>query len=155
MANPKHIFPDLTKFTDPVQLRKLGANARRLGYAEYAFAVQLRIAELAGIDFTDELEREFWTAVAFAEEVKTLENGKTTRLTRTRLKHAKVGARQCLVDWALDPKVTDGFEILVGNGRADLTGEAIVLRHRDLFTEDVIMAAERKLREHGVELAAA
>jgi len=109
------------------------ANAKRLGHDDYALQIQLRIAGLAGLAFDDAIEREFWTAVSCAEEFKTAENGKTTRLARTRQKHARVGAMQCLTDWALDPKVTEGFRILLAAGRADLTGEAIVIRHKDRF----------------------
>ena len=41
-------IPDPKSFTDPEKLRKLMANAVRLGYDDLAFGCQLRIAELAG-----------------------------------------------------------------------------------------------------------
>lgn len=145
------MFPDLQKFTDPEKLRKLAANARRLGHQEYALQCQIRIAELAGLSYDDDLEREFWTAVTIAEELKTAENGKTTRLSRTRQKHKRVGAKQCLTDWALDPGFTDGFRVLVSNGRADMTGEAIVVRHASKFPPEAVASAQLKLDSVGTE----
>ncbi|MBN9362311.1 MULTISPECIES: hypothetical protein [unclassified Devosia] len=144
------MFPDLSKFTEPDKLRKLLFNARRLGHHDYAFEIHMRIAELAGLPFEDALEREFWTAVSYAEEVKTEENGRTTRLLRTRQKHKRAGAIQCLVDWAVDPATTDGFAVLVEHGRPDLTGEAIVIRHADKFPADAVAKAAAKLAAHGI-----
>ncbi len=144
------MFPDLSKFTDPQKLRTLAANAERLGHSDYAAKCRIRIAELAGQQYDDLLEREFWEAVTCAEEFKTAENGKTTRLSRTRQKHKRVGTHQCLVDWAFDPKTTDGFHILLETGRADLTGEAIVVRHADKFPPEAVASAELKLSAHGI-----
>jgi hypothetical protein len=144
------MFPDLSKFTDPEKLRRLAANAERLGHNDYAAKCRIRIAELAGLQYDNALEREFWEAVTCAEEFKTAENGKTTRLARTRQKHKRVGAHQCLVDWAFDPKTTDGFHILLASGRPDLTAEAIVVRHPDKFPSEAVAAAELKLSANGV-----
>ncbi len=113
---------------------------------------QVRIAELAGEAYDGELEREFWTAVAAAEEISTQKNGKTTRLSRTRQKVARVGVVRCLTDWALDPKVTQGFSILVEGEHPELTGEAIVVRHADKFPADAVTSAKKKLAEHGIDI---
>ncbi len=144
------MFPDLDKFTDPDKLRKLMANAQRLGHEDYAFQIQIRIAQLAGLKFKDPLEREFWTAVTCAEEIKTQQNGKTTKLAKTRLKHKKVGAMGCLADWAMEAGPTEGFQILVDHGRAELTGEAIVVRHAERFSAEVVTGAARKLEAQGI-----
>lgn len=147
-------IPDPQTFTDPEKLRKLMANAVRLGYEDLAFQCRLRIAELAGAAHEDVLERAFWTALSTAEEIKTAENGKTTRLAKTRQKHKRVGAQKILEEWALDPATTDGFATLVAHDRSDLTGEAIVLRHEDRFSIDAVNAARKKLMDHGVAIAA-
>lgn len=142
---------DPNKLTDPTQLRNLMANARRLGRNDIVLQCQLRIAGLSGAKYDDELEREFWTAVSCAEEFKTAEKGKIIRLARTRQKHARVGTVQCLHDWAIDPKVTDGFLILLSAGRPELTGEAIVIRHPEQFGAEVVESAVAKLRAHGID----
>lgn len=143
---------DPRTINDPKLVRTLLENARRAGRSDLVLACQTRLAELAGQGFDSQLEREFWTAVTVAEELATERNGRTTRLARTRQKEKRVGVVQCLIDWATDPKVTQGFTILVGAGRADLTGEAIVVRHRDKFPAHAVLAAQQKLREYGVAL---
>lgn len=146
-------IPDPQTFTDPDKLRKLMANAVRLGHPDLAFNCQLRIAELVGATHEEGLEREFWTAIAAAEEFKTETSGRTTRLTTARTKHRKLGAQRVLSDWAMQPELSDGFERLLEHGRSDLTGEAIVVRHEDLFSVDAVNAARRKLMDHGVNTA--
>jgi len=119
--------------SDPKLLRNLMQNADKAGMHDLVLKCQIRIAQLAGQKFDDKLEREFWIAVTTAEELATQKNGRTTRLARTRQKAKRVGAIQCLVDWASDPQTTQGFAILINGGHAELTGEAIVVRHADNF----------------------
>ncbi|MDB5506867.1 MAG: hypothetical protein JWR75_1505 [Devosia sp.] len=138
-------IPDPGKFTDPIKLRKLAINARRLGETKLALDCQLRIAELAGQPYEAGMEREFWTAVSWAEEYKSVVNGKNTKLTKVRAKHKRAGTVQCLIDWAKDPEVTDGFDVLIAAGHSDLTGEAIVVRHAEMFDPEIVAIAERKL----------
>jgi hypothetical protein len=143
------MFPDLMKFSDPDKLRNLMSNALRLGHADYAFECQMRIAELAGQPFSG-LEREFWTAVSYGEETKRLETGKAARLTQTRQKQKRLGAVQCLTDMALAPAVTDGFEALVQHGKAEFTGEAVVVRNAEQFPAEAVASAAKKLEAHGI-----
>ncbi|MBX3577772.1 MAG: hypothetical protein KF723_11215 [Rhizobiaceae bacterium] len=144
---------DPKTMTDAAKIRVLSDNARRQGREDIVLACRLRIAELAGQQFQEVLEREYWTALTAAEEFKTEENGKTTRLSRTRQKYARVGARQVIEDLAASPKITDGFRVLVSNGRPDLTFEGVVLRHSSLFTGPVIEASRHKLASNGVDQA--
>ncbi|MDB5541735.1 MAG: hypothetical protein JWQ89_3462 [Devosia sp.] len=144
------MFPDLSKFSEPEKLRKLSFNARRLGHDDYAFEIRMRIAELAGLAFHDPLEREFWTALSYAEEVKTEASGKATRLSGARQKHKKHGALRVLGDWAMEPNTTEGFDSLVEHQRAELTGEAIVVRHADKFAVEAVASAAAKLAAHGI-----
>lgn len=144
------MFPDLSKFSEPEKLRKLLFNARRLGHHDYAFQIQMRIAELAGLPFDDALEREFWTAVSYVEEVRTEATGKTTRLSGTRTKHKKYGTIRCLGDWAMDPNPSEGLDSLVEHQRAELSGEAIVLRYADKFPAEAVANAAAKLAALGV-----
>lgn len=128
-------------------------NADNAGMLDLVLQCQVRIAELAGQGFDDKLEREFWIAVAAAEEIATQRNGRTTRLSRTRQKAKRVGIVQCLLDWALDPSTTQGFAILVDGGHPELTGEAIVIRHASKFPPEAVRAARNKLANHGIDLS--
>jgi len=144
---------DPSTVNDPVLLRNLMANAARAGMSDLVLKCQIRIAELAGQTFDEELEREFWTAVTVAEEIATQKNRRTTRLSRTRQKVRRVGVVQCLIDWALDQHVTQGFELLVEGGYARLTGEAIVIRHADRFPTAAVESAKYKLSQRGIDIA--
>ncbi|MBU1174369.1 MAG: hypothetical protein KKH72_03120 [Alphaproteobacteria bacterium] len=143
---------DPNALSDVKQLRQLMKNAHERDREDLVLACQLRIAKLKGLEFSDVLEREFWQAVACAEEFKTIENGKTTRLSRTRQKYERVGAKQCLADWANDPKLTDGFRILIRAGHPEYTGEAVVVRHADLFDSATVEAAKAKLLANGANI---
>ena len=45
------------------------------------------------------------------------------------------------------------IERFVAGGKAELTGEAIVIRHADEFEESVVTAAKDKLIKNGVEVS--
>lgn len=65
-----------------------------------------------------------------------------------------VGVMQTLTDFALNKSATDGFRMLIDRAMPELTGEAIVLRHRKHFTREVIKAAEERLETVGVDVNA-
>ncbi len=146
-------IPDPQTFTDPEKLRKLMANAVRLGYDDLAFGCQMRIAELAGATQDDPIERQFWTGLVAAEELRTAQNGRTTRLIKVRAKHKRVGAVRLLSEQMMSDELSEGFEQLVAHKRPDLTGEAIVIRNEDLFPVDAVNVARRKLMENGVSMS--
>jgi hypothetical protein len=148
-------IPDPQTFTDPEKLRKLMANAVRLGYNDLAFGCQMRIAELAGAAHKDAVERAFWTSLTAAEEFRTADNGRSTRLLKVRAKHKRVGAQKLLSDLMMEDGLSEGFEKFIEHGRSDLTGEAIVLQHEDQFSVDVVNAARKKLLDKGVSVAEA
>ena len=144
---------DPNSLADPRLVRNLLENAKKRGRADIVLKCQARLAHLEGAKYSSQLEREFWTAVAAAEELATLRNGKTIRLSRTRQKAARVGFNQCLEDWAFHKGTTDGFDLLVEGGYPELTGEAIVIRYPDEFSEAAVKAAKKRLLDHGIELS--
>jgi hypothetical protein len=148
-------IPDPKTFTDPDKLRKLMANAVRLGYDDLAFGCQMRIAELAGNAHEAGVERAFWTGLVAAEEFRTFDNGRSTKLIKVRARHKKFGAVRVLSEQMMTPDLSDGFAKLVAHNRSDLTGEAIVLAHEDEFSIDVVNAARKKLMDQGVAMGEA
>ena len=126
------------------------ANARRLGHDDYAFQIRMRIAELAG------------SAVPRPAGARVLDRGQLRRRGQdrgdrqdlaavgTRTKHKKYGAVRCLGDWAMDPNPTEGLGSLVEHQRAELSGEAIVIRHADKFSVEAVAAAAAKLAALGI-----
>lgn len=144
-------IPDPNNFDDPDKIRNLMANAQRLGYGDLVVGCQIRIAELGSQQFDDALEQEFWTAVYLAEEFKTAENGKATRLTKTRQKYSRDGAIKCAGDLVVKSEIPEVSLILIENGHVDLTFEAVLLRHANQFDESAIAIAKTKLLDNGVD----
>jgi hypothetical protein len=136
---------------DPQLVRNLLANAQRAGRDDLVFACQVRLAKLEGAKYETPIEREFWAAISAAEEIATQRNGRTTRLNRTRQKVARVGIMKCLEDWAFQKGMTQGFDILVQGGHPELTGEAIVVRHAEDFSDDAVQAAKKRLTDFGID----
>ena len=148
-------IPDPQTFTDPDKLRKLMANAVRLGYLDLAFGCQMRIAEIAGAAYSEGVERAFFTGLVAAEEFRTADNGRSTKLINIRARHKKFGAIRVLTDLVMAPDLSDGFAKLVEHKRSDLTAEAIVMSHEDEFSVDVVNAARKKLMDQGVNIGEA
>lgn len=142
---------DPDTLNDPKLIRQLMKNAAAAGMDDLVLKCHIRVGELAGQQYDDELEREFWKAIAVAEEIATQTNGKTTRLTRTRQKAARVGVVKCITDLAVATEVTQGFRILVDGGHPEYTAEAIVVRHPDKFPPEAVASAERKLSAHDLD----
>ena len=142
---------DPNSLTDPKLVKNLLENARRAGLEELVFKCQIRLAKLEGDRYETSLEREFWAAVAAAEEFASAKNGRTTRLGRTRQKVARVGIKKCLEDWAVHKGTTQGFDILVEGGHPELTGEAIVVRHEAEFSPEIVSAARQRLIDNGID----
>ena len=137
---------------DPAKLRTIIENARARGGSELAEAALRRLVSILPSENPGTLEYDFWRTIHTFEHVLTEENGRTTRLSRTRQKVNRVGVSQTLIDWALDTKKTEGFRMLLDRDMAELTGEAIVLRHPKEFDPDVVAAARDKLEEEGVDI---
>lgn len=143
---------------DPDQLRRLMEAARRNSAETVREAAFRRLLHILPGETPGTIEHDFWQTIHAFEEVLRQERGKTVRLSRTRQKVKRVGVMQTLTDFAMNRAPTDGFRMLIDRAMPELTGEAIVLRHQRHFPEDVIKAAEERLRSAGVnleELAAA
>ena len=137
---------------DPASVRKLLANAIRLKEDGIANACRRRLYELAGYDHDDSVERRLWQAVAAYEETLREKHGRMKRASYTRRKIASKGAIETLTDWALDPKVTPGFEALIQSNAARFTGEFVVVEFADRFPAAAVQAARTKLMAYGVQL---
>ncbi len=138
--------------TDPSDIRTLLENAEKLGRDDVADACRRRLYELAGINVADPIEQRLWQAVAAYEETLLEKNGRNTKASYTRRKIASKGAVQTLTDWALDTKVTPGFEALVQSGAGQFTGEYVVLEFAESFPKAAVDAARKKLVAYGVAL---
>jgi hypothetical protein len=93
----------------------------------------------------------FWHALDFWKSITALENelseewGQTIRLSRTRQKIARVGVEKTLSDLALQPRPSEGFNLLEARGMLDLSAESVVLRYPERFETEVSQAARLRL----------
>ena len=145
--------PDPNEMNDVEAVRRLLANAVRLKREDIANACRIRIYELSSHDYEDPIERRLWQAVTAYEETLREKHGRKQQASYTRRKIAAKGALQTLTDWALDPKVTPGFEALVAANAAEFTGEYVVVEYAEKFPVEAVRAAKKKLRMYGVEVA--
>lgn len=138
-------------YDDANAVRRLMANAKRLNNDEIWWQAFRHLCRLEGRDWNDPLEREFYGTLAAYEELLTQKNGRRTPASRTRQKLSNKGVVQCLEDWAVMRKPTEGFELLVKNGLSELTGEYLVTKYHSHFSKKAVTAATRRLEEYGIE----
>ena len=154
-------MPDFSKVlavieqsTDPEALRTIIKNAQIHNQHSIGLAAFRKLISIVPSERPGTVEHDFWQTVNAFEYVRTTENGKTTRLSRTRQKIKRVAVTQTFKDWALSDKETDGFRMLLDRGMPEYTGEAIVLRHAERFAPDVVEAARLRLTKAGVDVDA-
>ena len=129
MSQHSRVIAIIEACEDPGRLRVFMDNGRRQGAETVWQAAFRRLIEVLPDEAPGTIEHDFWRTINAFEQIRTEERTKTTRLSRTRQKVARVGVMQTLTDFALSKKPTDGFDMLIARGLPELTGEAIVLRH--------------------------
>jgi hypothetical protein len=137
----------VSDYTDAEALRNLMANAKRLNRDDIWREAFLRLCSLEGGDQDDPLHRDFYATLAAYEELLTEKNGRTTRANRTRQKLRNKGVIQCLEDWATAPAGTDGFNLLINLGMVELTGEYLVMKYPDRFSQEAVRAASARMAQ--------
>lgn len=135
---------------DPDKLKRMAANARRLGEADIERAASLRLHTVLPSAKPGTLEHDVWRSIHALEGALKDERGRTTLLGRTRQKVARDGERQTVAD-LVRGKASDGFRMLTDRGMVDHTFEAVALRHQALFEDEVISAAADRLRATGAD----
>ncbi|MDW9439229.1 hypothetical protein [Sinorhizobium meliloti] len=138
---------------DPKSLRQIAVNARRQGMSDVARAADLRLYEILPSEKPGTLEHDVWRSIHALEGTLSSERGKTTRLGRTRPKIARVGECETVKDLILRKEPSEGFHMLLERQMAELTFEAVALRHPDRFDREVLDAAEQRLQEAGIILS--
>lgn len=135
----------ISSYSDPVLLRTLMENARRMGREDIWREAFDRLCSLEGADKEDPLERAFYRTLAAYEQLLTQKNGRATRASRTRVKLKGKGVVACLEDWARSKEPPESFDLLVAHGMIELTGEQLVLTYPDRFSAEAIAGATARL----------
>lgn len=132
-------------FTDKDELTKLMANAKRLGNEQVYNEAFRRRSELEGVDIEDPLHARFMEVLGAYEGLLREKHGRKQPAGRTRQKMARAGIEQCLIDWSLDAKESEAFQMLSDRGMLELTGEFVVTQFPDRFEDRVVDAARARL----------
>jgi len=135
----------ISGYTDPAALRTLMTNAKRLGRDDIWREAFRKLCSLEGAEQTEPLHRDFYETLAAYEYLLSQKNGRATRASRTRLKLKSKGVIQCLEDWVTSKTPTEGYELLMANGLAEMTGESLVLKYPEQFSEAAVAAAKARM----------
>ena len=141
----------LETYTEIDGLKKIVANAERLGEMEYALAARKQLAIAQGADDV-ELQLRFDQIIEAYEAMLTEKNKRRTRASRTWQKVSREGIKKTIIDWAMSPKPAEGFTSLIEDGRPELTAEYLIVELQDRFSAEVVEAASRRLLQHGVKI---
>ncbi|WGM37518.1 hypothetical protein [Caulobacter sp. NIBR1757] len=152
MADHEKILAFIAKSESPSDLKRLINNAEAQGQPEITSAAFRRLVSLVPGEMPGTLEHDFWSSIQAFEQIKSAAAGKTIKLGYTRRMVRDKGIKATLTNWALSTKKTEGFDTLIELGMPELTGEAVVLRHRGDFPVDVIEAATKRLVEAEVDI---
>jgi hypothetical protein len=114
---------------------------------DFAVAARRRAIEIKASTHkaTTEAEEHSLQAVYALERVITLERGRKTRATRQWQIVTKLGiiaAMEMIVKVRTD---SAGYDALVKMGMQDMSFEAVVLRHRDVFSAEAVAQSQRTL----------
>jgi hypothetical protein len=146
------LVPKLDDEWDRKKLRNWMANARRLGRDDVYRAALRQLCRVEGRNIDDPLESDFAIVMRALEEALTYEARKTRRLNRTRQKLNRVGVRKTIADLALTRTPSSGFLKLVEFGMIDMSAEALILKYRHEFEQNVIEAAAKRLKTYSTQL---
>lgn len=137
--------------SDADELRRMAVNARTAGQHEVHRAAVLKLYSVLPSAEPGTLEYDVWQSVYALEGELSAERGKTVRLSRTRQKIQRDGEAGTVVALVKGTE-SDGFRMLVDRQMLELTFEAVALRHRERFPDDVLDHAASRLREYNFEL---
>jgi hypothetical protein len=123
--------------------------AKERGLQDVYLAAFDRLYELAGADLSDPLHRDWWRSLAVYEQMLTEKNGRNQKAGRTRQKIKNKGIEQSLIEWVKMKGASDGFKMLIDQGRPEYTGEYLVIKYADRFPKDIVAKAKVVFSSHG------
>jgi 4-hydroxy-3-methylbut-2-en-1-yl diphosphate synthase IspG/GcpE len=154
-VKPEHVTNALRIIqdsNDAEELKRLMDRALEMDVPSIYDAAFAKRLSLLADDAPGTVSHDLWKSIHALEQIRSEEAGKTIRLSRTRQKLKRVGVMKLLEDFAMHKSSTDGFDILIARSLPELTGEAIVLRHQQHFSDEVVTAARARLDNVGVDV---
>ena len=132
----------------PEECMQFAKNVREK-YPDLAREAHRRAVELRAIAHGTKsaVELELLKALYAYEEVLSEKNKRRTSASRTWQmikRHGIIGAAERAVNRSIE---ATGYKVLVEMGMHDLTFEAVIVRHPDAFSEEVVSRAKARLEE--------
>ncbi len=114
---------------------------------DFAIAARRKAIEIKASTHkaTTEAEEHSLQAVYAYERVMTLERGRKTRATRKWQMITKLGIIDAMESIVKSPTESAGYQALVKQGMQDMSFEAVVLRHPEVFSADAVARSKQSL----------
>ena len=135
------------KLKTPSDCEKFAKNAKALGHGVLVLQANRRAIGLRAEAYgaATDVERECLEAIYAYEEILSEKNGRRTRASRT-WQAIKVRGILAAVERIVDrPDGTAGFTALQEVGLENFAFEAVVLRHKDLFSESAVKRSRERM----------
>lgn len=139
----------IAKLKTPDACERFAKNAIRLGRADLADEARKRAVELRAAEYgaSTQAEKECLQAIYAYEEILTKKNGRRTRASRTWQminRHGILASAERAVNRKTE---TAGYKALAEMGLQEFAFEAVILRHRELFSDEAILKSEDRMKE--------
>ena len=133
---------------------RFAANATRLGRPDLADEARKRAVELRAESYgaDTDAEKECLQAIYAYEEVLSDKNGCRTSDARTRQMIKRHGILKAAERAVNRDQETAGYKALTEMGLQEFAFEAVILRHPDLFSPDVVAISKLRLQEWEAEI---
>lgn len=135
------------KLKTPSDCEKFAKNAKALGHGDLVLQANRRSIGLRAEAYgaATDVERECLEAIYAYEEILSEKNGRRTRASRT-WQAIKVRGILAAVERIVDrPDGTAGFTALQDVGLENFAFEAVVLKHKDLFSESAVKRSRERM----------
>lgn len=139
--------PRVLKLDTPEKCKIFAKNAADRDRPDLALQARQRAVQLLAEehDASSVAERESLQAIYAYEELLTKKNGRKTRASRTWQMIKRYGLIPAVERAVNRPEDAQGFTVLAEMGLEEFAFEAVVDRHPDVFSAEVLAIARRRL----------
>ncbi len=138
------------KLKSPKECEIFSRNAEERGHPELAAQAREKALELRAEEFgaKTQAEKEALQAIYAYEEVLSKKHGKRIRANRTWPMVERHGIIEAVERAVNRSQETQGYEYLFKMGLKKFAFEAVILRHRDVFSASAIKRAEERIKRY-------
>ena len=141
--------PRVGRLKTPEECERFAVNAKSHGRRDLADQARRRAVELRAADYgaCSQAEKECLEAIYAYEEVLSKKNGRRTRASRTWQMIKRHGILASVERAVNRDTETAGYMALAEMGLQEFAFEAVILRHRELFSAEAIRRSEERMKK--------